>query len=141
MEAAVAAIRPGVTEGQVATASVRAMHDLWLREFPHLEPVDFAGPETGIFNAFFAYCLTGERMNMMCDAPSNTRIADGDFVLVVVWAALEGYPRGKRAHRRRRPHLPAAGGIVRNDAAGPGESFARCAPGCPPRKCTRRPPT
>lgn len=91
MEAAVAAIRPGVTEGQVATASVRAMHDLWLREFPHLEPVDFAGPETGIFNAFFAYCLTGERMNMMCDAPSNTRIADGDFVLVVVWAALEGY--------------------------------------------------
>lgn len=91
MEAAVAAIRPGVTEGEVSVASVRAMQDVWLQQFPHLEPVDFAGVETGIFNAFFTYCLTGKRMNMMCDAPSATPIAEGDLVLVVVWAALEGY--------------------------------------------------
>ncbi len=91
MDAAIAAIGVGVTEAEVSARSMAAMQMAWQERHPELEPVDFGLPEGGVLNALWTYCLSGDRMNMMCDGSKERRIQDGDLVLVVIWTALNGY--------------------------------------------------
>jgi len=91
MKAAIDFIRKRKTEIEVSVRAMTTMKNVWKNKFPDREAVDFGTNEGGILNALWAYCLSGSRMNLMCDSPSSRSIKKGDLVLVVIWTAINGY--------------------------------------------------
>lgn len=91
MEAALAEVRPGATEIEVSVQCMKAMQDAWKERYPDLEAVDFGSTEGGVLNSLWAYCLSGPRMNFMCDSPKSRQFQNGELVLVIIWTALNGY--------------------------------------------------
>jgi len=91
MKAAIDFVRKRKTEIEVSVKAMIKMKNVWKNKFPNREAVDFGTSEGGVFNALWAYCLSGPRMNLMCDSPSSRSIKKGDLVLVVIWTAINGY--------------------------------------------------
>lgn len=91
MKAAIDFIRKRKTEIEVSVNAMVAMENVWKDKFSDREAVDFGTSEGGVFNALWAYCLSGPRMNLMCDSPSSRSIKKGDLVLVVICTAINGY--------------------------------------------------
>ncbi len=91
MEAGINAVKVGVTEAYISARTMTAMQEAWSRRYPDLEPVDFGTNEGGVLNALWSYCLSGPRMNMMCDSSKSRTIRKGDLVIIVIWSALNGY--------------------------------------------------
>lgn len=78
-------------EIDVAQHAEIAMRELWTREYPGEEMVDFGSTEGGIFSALWCYVLAGEHMNSYADCASARPIRDGDLVMSVIWTACRGY--------------------------------------------------
>ena len=91
MEAALETVRLGASEIEVSVRCMTAMQEAWKDRYPDLEAVDFGTNEGGVLNALWAYCLSGPRMNFMCDSPKSRRFENGDLVLIIIWTALNGY--------------------------------------------------
>lgn len=91
MKTAIDSIRKRKTEIEVSVNAMVSMENVWKDKFPDREAVDFGTSEGGVFNALWAYCLSGPRMNLMCDSPSSRSIKKGDLVVVVIWTTINGY--------------------------------------------------
>ncbi len=91
MEAVLAALPARAREIDVAQRAEIAMRELWVREYPGEEMVDFGSTEGGVFSALWCYVLAGEHMNSYADCASARPIRDGDLVMSVIWTACRGY--------------------------------------------------
>jgi len=91
MEAAVNAIRERRTEIEVCNTCETAMAMEWARSFPDIETADFGWAEGGVIRALWCTCLSGPRIPLMLDSPTNRSIKKGDLVVVGVLGTCNGY--------------------------------------------------
>jgi len=91
MAVAVKAVGEGLTEREISVKAMMRMQQEWLERYPYLEASDFGCSEGGVLNSLWAYCLSGPRMNLMCDSPGTRVTKPGEFALIVIWTALDGY--------------------------------------------------
>jgi Xaa-Pro dipeptidase len=91
MDAVLACLPDRPREIDLAQRAEIAMRELWVREYPDEELVDFGSTEGGIFSALWCYVLAGEHMNCYADCASARPIRDGDLVMSVIWTACRGY--------------------------------------------------
>ncbi len=90
IEAAIDVLRVGGTEREVSIAGMRAMNNLWVRDYPDVEVCAFGSLEGGVQNALWCWCLTGDRVLINCDSPSMRRPAPGEIVVIFAWAVADG---------------------------------------------------
>ena len=91
MEAVLRTLPARPRELDVAQRAEIAMRELWMRDYPGEEMVDFGSTEGGIFSALWCYVLAGDHMNCYADCASSRPIRDGDLVMSVIWTACRGY--------------------------------------------------
>ena len=90
MEVAIDAVRERKSEIEVSVNAMVTMQEIWKEKYPDREVVDFADGGS-ILNALWAVCLSGPRMNLMCDSPSSRIIKEGDLVLIIICTTINGY--------------------------------------------------
>jgi len=90
MEVAIDAVRERKSEIEVSVNAMVTMLERWKEKYPDREVVDFANGGS-IQNALWAVCLSGPRINLMCDSPSSRIIKEGDLVLIMIFATINGY--------------------------------------------------
>lgn len=91
MAAAVQAVRERKTEIDVTLACEIAMAREWAKSFPDIETADFGWAEGGVVRALWCICVSGPRLALLTDSPTDRRIQDGDVVAVGVLATCNGY--------------------------------------------------
>lgn len=91
MEAALDVLREGATEQEITFQAQRAMNEMWLQSFPHIEVAGFASQEGSVKNELWSYCLSGPRWEMFCDSPTDRKISSGDLVFVFTGGTCNGY--------------------------------------------------
>lgn len=90
MEAAIDAVRERKSELEVSVNAMVTMEEIWKEKYSDREAVDFANGG-GIFNALWALCLSGPRIDLMCDSPSSRTIKEGDLAFIIIWTTINGY--------------------------------------------------
>jgi Xaa-Pro dipeptidase len=90
MDAAIAELRRGGSERDISLASMAAMDRFWADNFPDKEVSDFGSLEGGVQNGLCTWALSGERMFMNCDNPTNRKPAPGETVSILIWTVLNG---------------------------------------------------
>lgn len=90
MEAAIEELRRGGTERDISLASMSAMNRCWADGFPDKEVADFGNLEHGVHNGLFAWALSGDRMFVNCDNPTNRKPAPGETASILIWTVIDG---------------------------------------------------
>ncbi len=90
MDAAIAALADGGSERDVAIASMAAMNRFWADTYADVEVCDFGSLEGGAQNGLWTWVLTGERMFVNCDNPTQRRPQRGELSSIFVWSNANG---------------------------------------------------
>ena len=90
MNVAIAELRRGGTERDISLAAMAAMDRYWADTFPDKEVCDFGSLEGGANNGLAAWTLSGPRMFMNCDNPTNRKPQPGETVSILIWTVIEG---------------------------------------------------
>lgn len=90
MIAAVEAIRQGGSERDASLAAMATMNRVWADTLPTKEVCDFGSLEGGAQNGLWAWALSGDRMFMNCDNPTNRKPQAGEAMSVLIWTIVDG---------------------------------------------------
>ncbi|MDF0603531.1 Xaa-Pro peptidase family protein [Psychromarinibacter sp. C21-152] len=90
MDAAIAELRRGGNEREIASAAMAAMNRAWTDDHPDKEVADFGNLEHGVQNGLFAWVLSGERMFLNSDNPTVRVPRRGETASLFIWSVLDG---------------------------------------------------
>lgn len=90
MEVAIQTLRDGGSEREISLASQAAMGDHWAKNYPDVEIADFGSLEGGVFNGLFTWVLSGDRMFMNADVPTQRRPQPGELTSILIWTNANG---------------------------------------------------
>lgn len=91
MKAGLKAIMQRKTEAEICAMAEATMKETRIRKYPEIETADFGGPEGGVIDALWCWCLTGPRITYACDSPRNRRAQLGELLLLQIWTTCNGY--------------------------------------------------
>lgn len=91
MEVAINSIRERKTEIEVCNTCEAAMANEWARSFPEVETTGIGWAEGGVVRALWCICLSGPRLPLITDSPTDRKIQEGDLVAVGILATCNGY--------------------------------------------------
>jgi Xaa-Pro dipeptidase len=90
MDSAIETLAAGGSERDVTVEAMYAMNKKWIASYPDVEVGAFGSLEGGVQNALWCWCLSGKRILINCDAPSNRKPEPGEITLIYIWAAANG---------------------------------------------------
>jgi Xaa-Pro dipeptidase len=90
MDVAVETLRAGGSERDISLASQAAMGAHWAATYPDVEVADFGSLEGGVFNGLFTWVLSGDRMFVNADVPTQRRPQPGELTSILIWTNANG---------------------------------------------------
>jgi len=90
MDSAIAALARGGSERDASLASQAAMSRHWADHFPDVEVADFGSLEGGVFNGLQTWVLSGERMFVNADVPTQRKPREGELTSILIWTVANG---------------------------------------------------
>lgn len=91
VEKAIACLRDGACEAEACTEGQYVMRKHWQEKFPDSEICGFGTSEGGMTDSLQMWCLSNERIAYGCDCSRSYVPQDGDVVLPMAWAKVDGY--------------------------------------------------
>ena len=91
MDRAIECLKNGMTEADACTEGQYAMRKMWQKEFGNLEICGFGTSEGGMTDSLQMWCLSNSRIAYGCDCSRSYKPQDGDVVLPMAWAKVDGY--------------------------------------------------
>lgn len=87
----IAYLAKGASEAEAATEGQYAMRCLWQQSFRDSEVCGFGTAEGGMIDSLHVWCLSNERIAYGCDCPKHYHLKNGDLILPMAWAMVDGY--------------------------------------------------
>lgn len=91
MDVAISALRSGYSEADACTEGQYAMRKLWQASFGSMEICGFGTTEGGMTDSLQMWCLSDTRIAYGCDCSRSYIPREGDVVLPMAWAKVDGY--------------------------------------------------
>jgi Xaa-Pro dipeptidase len=90
MHVAIETLRDGGSERDISLASQGAMAHYWADELPDVEIADFGSLEGGVFSGLSTWVLSGERMFVNADVPTQRKPQPGELTSILIWTVANG---------------------------------------------------
>lgn len=91
MAKAVESLRNGLSEADACTEGQYAMRKMWQEKFGDMEICGFGTSEGGMTDSLQMWCLSDSRIAYGCDCSRSYKPRNGDVVLPMAWAKVDGY--------------------------------------------------
>jgi len=90
MTTAIQTLAAGGSERDASLASQASMGRYWADAFADVEVADFGSLEGGVFNGLQTWVLSGERMFVNADVPTQRIPRDGELTSILIWSVANG---------------------------------------------------
>ena len=87
----IAYLKKGYNEAEACTEGQYAMRKMWHKKFPGAEVAGFGSSDGGVFDTLHCWCMSGSRIAYGCDCPIHHIPQEGELVLPMTWAKINGY--------------------------------------------------
>lgn len=91
VETAIEYLKKGYSEAEACTEGQYQMRKAWHKYFPDCEVSGFWTSEGGQVDSLVVWSMTNGRISYGCDCPAHYIPKDGDIVLPMAWARINGY--------------------------------------------------
>lgn len=91
VETAIEYLKKGYSEAEACTEGQYQMRKAWHKYFPDCEVSGFWTSEGGQVDSLVVWSMANERISYGCDCPIHYVPKDGDIVLPMAWARVNGY--------------------------------------------------
>lgn len=91
VETAIEYLKKGYSEAEACTEGQYQMRKAWHKYFPDCEVSGFWTSEGGQVDSLVVWSMANGRISYGCDCPAHYIPKDGDIVLPMAWARINGY--------------------------------------------------
>lgn len=88
---AIETLDAGKSEAEACTEAQYAMRRLWQKSYSDYEISGFGSSQSAQIDSLVVWCMANERISYGCDCPNSHIPKQGDLVLPMSWARIDGY--------------------------------------------------